>query len=148
MNTALGTLSAFLKSEKASAIGIALIVILVGTGSYAMGKSSQGGKSCIEITSPQIVQTGETSVKSVITPSVLPASQTASVSTIPSNPSAKNNTSSVSSNDALIVASNRGTKYYYTWCSGAKQLKEENKIYFKTEADAEARGLELAKNCN
>ncbi len=45
------------------------------------------------------------------------------------------------------VASKSGTKYHLPWCSGAKRIKEENKIWFKTKSEAEAAGYEPAANC-
>lgn len=45
------------------------------------------------------------------------------------------------------VASRNGTRYYFPWCSGAKQIKEENKVWFTTKEDAEAKGYTPAKNC-
>jgi hypothetical protein len=45
------------------------------------------------------------------------------------------------------VASKNGTKYHLPWCGSAKQIKEENKIWFKTKADAEAAGYTPASNC-
>ncbi|OHB25727.1 MAG: hypothetical protein A2542_01965 [Parcubacteria group bacterium RIFOXYD2_FULL_52_8] len=46
-----------------------------------------------------------------------------------------------------IVASRNGTKYYYTWCSGASRITAKNRVYFATAALAEARGLTKASNC-
>ena len=46
-----------------------------------------------------------------------------------------------------IVASKSGTKYHFTWCSGAKAIKEENKIYFASTEEARAAGFEPASNC-
>jgi len=46
-----------------------------------------------------------------------------------------------------IVASKHGKKYHYIWCVGAKSIKEENKIFFTTEAEAESHGYTLAANC-
>lgn len=45
------------------------------------------------------------------------------------------------------VASKNGTKYHLPWCSGAKQMKEENKIWFQTKEEAEAQGYAPAANC-
>jgi hypothetical protein len=45
-----------------------------------------------------------------------------------------------------IVASKSGTKYYFTWCVSSR-IKEENKIYFTTEEEAQERGLTLSKLC-
>jgi hypothetical protein len=45
------------------------------------------------------------------------------------------------------VASRSGTKYHLPWCPGAKQIKEENKVWFATKADAEKAGYAPASNC-
>ena len=47
-----------------------------------------------------------------------------------------------------VVASKNGSKYHFLWCSGAKQIKEENKIYFNSEEEAVAAGYTLAANCS
>jgi len=53
----------------------------------------------------------------------------------------------VPSEDEQYVASKSGTKYHYPWCPGAKQIKEENKIYFDSKPAAEAAGYTPAANC-
>lgn len=45
------------------------------------------------------------------------------------------------------VASKNGTKYYLPTCSGAKRIKEENKVWFATVEEAQAAGLGPAANC-
>ena len=50
-------------------------------------------------------------------------------------------------NSTSVVASKNGARYHYSHCSGAKQIKEENKIIFATVAAAEAAGYSLAANC-
>ena len=45
------------------------------------------------------------------------------------------------------VASKNGTKYHLPWCSGAKSIKDENKVWFNTKAEAEAAGYTPAANC-
>lgn len=45
------------------------------------------------------------------------------------------------------VASKSGTKYYLPTCSGAKRIKEENRVWFDTKADAEAAGYGPATGC-
>lgn len=47
--------------------------------------------------------------------------------------------------EVKITASRNGTAYYLPWCSNS--IKDENKIYFSTEKDAESAGYALAKNC-
>ena len=49
--------------------------------------------------------------------------------------------------DKLFVASKNGTKYHYPWCSGALNIKEENKMWFSTKEEAEKSGYTPASNC-
>jgi len=46
-----------------------------------------------------------------------------------------------------IVASKNGAKYYFTWCSGATRIKEENKVWFESETEAKNAGYAPASNC-
>lgn len=46
-----------------------------------------------------------------------------------------------------FVASIKGSKYHFPWCPGAKQMNEENKIWFATKEEAEAAGYTPAGNC-
>ncbi|MBI2086581.1 MAG: hypothetical protein HYT69_00155 [Candidatus Zambryskibacteria bacterium] len=50
-------------------------------------------------------------------------------------------------NSSSVVASKNGTKYHYSHCAGAKQIREENKIIFSSPEAAEASGYTLAANC-
>lgn len=45
------------------------------------------------------------------------------------------------------MASKNGTRYYLPTCSGAKRIKEENRVWFATVEDAQAAGLTPAANC-
>ncbi len=49
--------------------------------------------------------------------------------------------------NGVVVASKNSTKYHYPWCSGAKRINEENKIYFDTIEQARSQGYEPAGNC-
>lgn len=51
--------------------------------------------------------------------------------------------------DFRVVASKKSTsgKYHFLWCPGAKQIKEENKIFFNSEQAAISAGYVLALNC-
>jgi ethanolamine transporter EutH len=50
-------------------------------------------------------------------------------------------------NNATIVASKNGKKYYFVWCKGAGNIKESNKRYYNSEDAAKAAGYTLANNC-
>ncbi|OGZ32572.1 MAG: hypothetical protein A3H02_00320 [Candidatus Niyogibacteria bacterium RIFCSPLOWO2_12_FULL_41_13] len=47
----------------------------------------------------------------------------------------------------ILVGSKNSNLYHYTWCSGAKRIKEENKIYFSSKEEAEKAGYKPAGNC-
>lgn len=51
--------------------------------------------------------------------------------------------------DLRVIASKKSTtkKFHYLWCSGAKQIKEENKLWFDSASAAQAAGYTLAANC-
>ncbi len=46
-----------------------------------------------------------------------------------------------------VVASKSGTKYHLLNCPGAKQIKNENKVFFDAPSLAEAAGYTPAANC-
>ncbi len=46
-----------------------------------------------------------------------------------------------------FVASVSGAKYHLPWCAGASTIKEENKIWFATEEEAQKAGYTAALNC-
>ena len=51
--------------------------------------------------------------------------------------------------DQIVVASknSKGKLYHFSWCSGASQIAEKNKITFTNEAAAITAGYTLAGNC-
>ena len=53
------------------------------------------------------------------------------------------------SQDLRVVASraSRSKLYHFSWCSGAKRIKETNKIWFNNEQEAIQTGYVLASNC-
>lgn len=57
--------------------------------------------------------------------------------------------STVGSSDEELqyVASVNSDKYHLPWCSGAQRIKADNKIFFDSQAAAEAAGYQPAANC-
>ncbi len=47
----------------------------------------------------------------------------------------------------IFVASKNGKKYYYAWCESANAIKEQNRVWFATQAEAEKAGYQPAANC-
>ena len=50
--------------------------------------------------------------------------------------------------DLRVVVSKNSDKYHFSWCSSAKRIKEENKIWFNSEQEAIGAGYILAGNCS
>ncbi|HBB49426.1 TPA: hypothetical protein DEQ22_00510 [Candidatus Nomurabacteria bacterium] len=112
----------FWESEKGKDILIVIIVILVGLGSFELGRlskeSAQGG---LKIEYPGLNGAQEANVISTAAPA---------------ERFGKN-----------FFASNRGTKYYSIGCSGGKTIKEENRVWFWTGEEAEEAGYALSASC-
>jgi len=70
---------------------------------------------------------------------------TASVGALENGSEAEQDTATAE--EGQYVASKNGTVYHLPWCSGAKRINEENKIWFATKAEAEAAGYRPATNC-
>lgn len=102
----------------------ALIIILVATGSFGLGRLSVQTKAKEPFQINRAVSQNKT-------PSAVSAA------------AINSNTSS----SGKVVASKNGTKYHFPWCSGAKNISEANKIFFDTKEEAEKAGYTKASNC-
>ena len=49
--------------------------------------------------------------------------------------------------EGAVVASKRGTKYHYPWCSGARRISAGNKRWFNSIETAKRSGYTPAGNC-
>lgn len=59
-----------------------------------------------------------------------------------------NNSSSATPHETQpYVASKNGKTYYPVSCSGARRIKEGNRVYFTSTSEAEQRGYTLSKTC-
>ena len=108
-------------------IFLGLCVLLIAVIGFNLGRINALQKTPIKIT-------GETNVYQA---------------TIVNSTSNNTKTSPTQPRDPRVVASKASTtkKYHFTWCSGAKSIKETNKIWFETEALAQQAGYTLAGNC-
>jgi len=108
------------------------VVILVAQVSFGLGRSSV---TEISATAPEKVVVTEVRQTA---PALVPVSAPSAVSAPVPEPSTL----------GTLVASKSGTKYHLLTCPGAKQIKEENKIYFASVTEAEAAGYKPAANCS
>ncbi len=107
------------------------VVILVGTGSFGLGRMS-------------IKETRKEEVQIVYQDEKKPA--IAAVAT--SLPVPKQNASpGAAPQEGRVVASKNGTKYHLPWCPGADRISEGNKIWFASEDEAKKAGYSPAANC-
>ena len=126
-------------------IFFSFIVFGVAIGSFGLGRASVVLK---EIPS----QKGQQSVANIntsLTTESLPQTNVGTQNKIETIKIQTEETKEISSdyNKGEIVASKSGTRYHLLSCPGAKQIKEENKIYFANPQAAEAAGYKPAANC-
>jgi hypothetical protein len=117
----------FMESEKGKDIMIVIIIILVGLGSFELGRLSKTSKSSgIKIEYPNEER------------GVLGANAITSMS---------DTEFSQQSSEKNFFASSRGSKYYSITCSAGKTIKQENRVYFDTREEAEQAGYMLSSSC-
>lgn len=119
---------------------LALLIVVVSLVSFALGRFSVGTIGAPTSQNATVLggKEGDTPMKEEVTPEVI---KEGSVKT----DTPKSEKAGVS--EGGYVASKSGTKYHLPWCSGAKRIKEENKVFFKTKGEAEAAGYSPASNC-
>lgn len=118
------------------------IAVLIATGSFGLGvvAGREGGEG--EPDDKVLIQKPEPTevAPAAVGAAPEPTSETkTSASSKPAPPPA--------ASGGEYVASKTGTKYYLPWCGTAKRIKEENKVWFSSKAEAESAGYEPAKNC-
>ena len=114
-----------LESDKGKDILVIIIIILVGLGSFELGRLSKNDSSELKIEYPNqeanlMESVGQNLADSAISPKL---------------------------NSGNYFASSKGTKYYSLGCSAGKTIKEENRIYFATSTEAQGAGYELSSSC-
>lgn len=111
-------------------IFLATCMLMVAIISFNIGKINSLERATITFTSGVDTYTSESKP--------LPTKQVAGESTT---------THQAPKLDLRVVASKNSDKYHFVWCSSAKRIKEENKLWFINEAEAQKAGYTLAGNC-
>lgn len=101
-----------------------LLVVLVGLGSFGLGRMSamESNRAPIAITQSANAALAVDMEKAMSAP---PAEK----------------------DGGRVIASKTGTKYHFPWCAGALQISEKNKIYFDSAEKARTMGYTPAGNC-
>jgi hypothetical protein len=119
---------------KNSDVWVVFVFIAVAVGSFFLGRASVAPANSV-ITADRQTGTVIQATTEEITPGAIIDQQ------LPESPDVDLPV------EGGYVASKSGTKYHLPWCSGAKRIKEENKVWFKTQAEAEDAGYTPAANC-
>lgn len=127
-----------LASEYSRELYIGAIVILVGIGSFGLGRLS----SILPQKEPITITKWGNPLEEGKMP---PESQNGAVK---GESEALGSAAIDPITQGKYVASRKGTSYHFPWCPGAKQIKEENKIYFDTKEAAQKAGYRPAANCD
>lgn len=128
-------IKAFMDSEKGKDILVVIIVILVGLGSFKLGRLSKENLSAgIKVLSNEAE--GYKEVEQLPTVNNITGLEANVSSAINSNNPTKK-----------FFASNRGSKYYSIGCSAGKSIKQENRVYFTTSEEAAKAGYALSSSC-
>ena len=115
----------FCKANKRE-LYLTAVIILTAVISFGLGRLSKIREEKTPITIENVKENAETSE---------------------SKPLLTSNVDSGIKADKIFVASRNGKKYYYAWCESAKTIKEQNRIWFSTQAEAEKAGYQPAANC-
>ena len=110
---------------------LAAVIVLVAVISFGLGRLSKIREEKTPITIENVKENEETG-----------ESKPLSTSNVD-----KTNSSAPSSSSKIFVASRNGKKYYYAWCESANVIKEQNRVWFSTQAEAEKAGYQPAANC-
>lgn len=130
-------IKSFVDSSKGKDILTIMIVILVGIGSFELGRlskenASSGGLNIrYEDQANLLANTARVG-------DIKPINEAIDQINISKSPSPKTGN---------FFASKRGKKYYSISCSAGKTIKVDNRIYFDTREEAEKVGFELSSAC-
>lgn len=118
-----------------------LTIIVISFGSFLLGRNSTTNSD-----TSQVVVSG---VREVVSQKPINKNQKSNTGT----PYDSSEQSATQQNIDIYAkgnytASSRGKKYYPIDCLASQNIKESNKIYFKTASEAESKGYSLSTSCN
>lgn len=131
-------IAGFLRSRKGRDLLLAITLCLLAVISFGLGRLSAH-----ENRTPPVALVMRGSVAT-------PVAQTATdpILLIDASPDEKTGVeTAIQTRTGMYVASKSGSVYHLPWCSGAKRIKEENKVWFANKDEAERAGYRPAANC-
>jgi|SRR3989344_1740054 len=119
----------WIRSDQGKDILTVLIIILVGLGSFGLGRLSK------------------TAQNEGLRMEYLGQDLSGSLIEAPGSVLGLQNQTGADIDNKKFFASSRGKKYYPIGCSAGKSIKQSNRIYFETREAAETQGYELSTSC-
>lgn len=117
-------------------IGLLLVAVISFEGGFLKGKTQNEGSIALE--------------KGTFCPETKPINCPNTNTIIPGeipNVSQSPETNSAQNNDCAFVGSKNSDKYHLPTCSGAKRIKPENIVCFKSAEEAAQKGYQPSKDC-
>ncbi len=115
-------IKSFIESNTGKDILTVLIIIMVGLGSFGLGRLSKNPpKEPLKV----IYEGEELNIPKPVS----------------------NVVETTKNSSGGYFGSKQGTKYYPLGCSAGKTIKQENRVYFDTAEDAEKTGYSLSTSC-
>ena len=131
----------FLESEKGKDILVILIIIMVGLASFLLGRLSKQDRDNTGLKIENRAQEAN------IIGSLGSLSNKPNEISLFGTNTVENAYKTRVSEEKSYFASKKGKKYYGITCSAGKTIKEENRIYFSSTAEATSAGYELSSSC-
>lgn len=126
----------FVENDKEKDILVIIIIILVGLGSFELGRLSKN-----DVNSGIKIEYGPQEAN------VIGSVDLNNNNSLNLNSNSNTLTNTQKLNSENFFASNRGSKYYSISCGAGKTIKQENRIYFNTAQEAQNAGYELSSSC-
>ena len=135
---------------------ISLLIIMVALVSFNLGRVLNSKETNLGVNTAQKGQLvlkssnfeGKVATSTVeTTPVTIPDREPTDLKPALSSSEFNASVTSTTTIDYKYVASKSGTRYHLFKCPGAKNIKETNKVYFRTTQEAESSGYTKASNC-
>lgn len=130
------TIQDFIRACKSPDAVTAAVIVVVGFGSFGLGRLSviSAQKTPITITERFVSSIGS---------AVLPIEEQLGKEFVGQS----NEPISETISSGSVVGSKNGSKYHFPWCAGAQRISEGNKVWFASIEAARTAGYSPASNC-
>lgn len=126
---------------------LALLVIVVAIGGFASGRLVEVNEDQVPVRIETVDLSGAGEGGESTSSLITVKTQKGDTFEPAKTPQVAAVAASVSPANGQVVGSKNGSKYHLPECSGAKRIKEENKVWFATVEDAKKAGYTAAANC-